>query len=44
MFKRVFICMYVHTCMETEVDSECFLLPLSSLVFGIQFLTKPGIL
>lgn len=44
MFKCVFICMYVHTCMETEVDSECFLLPLSSLVFGTRFLTEPGIL
>lgn len=44
MFMRVCICMCVHTCMETEVDSEGFLLPLSSLVFGTRFLTEPGIL
>lgn len=44
MFMRVCVCMYVHTGMEMEVDSECFLLLLPTLVFGTGFLTKPGIL
>lgn len=44
MFTRVCICMFVHTCMETEVDRECFLLLLFTLVFETRFLSEPGIL